>query len=78
MLSRRHFVGERYGLIAKIHEVMGRLKQFKVKVNLEKSEFLVKKISYLGHQVSERCLGQVESSVLPVEEERPVQVACGV
>ncbi|XP_038116792.1 uncharacterized protein K02A2.6-like [Culex quinquefasciatus] len=64
------------GLVDKIHEVLGRLKEFKVKVNLEKSEFLVKKIAYLGHQVSEKGLSPSEEKVKAiVDAPRPKDVS---
>lgn len=51
------------GLRQKVFEVFDRLKRFKVKVNLDKCEFLVEKVAYLGHEISERGLSPSEEKV---------------
>lgn len=56
------------GLVEKIHEVLKRLQEFKVKVNLNKSEFLVRKIQYLGHEISQQGLKPSEGKVRAIVE----------
>lgn len=51
------------GLKEKVYGVFDRLQRYKVKVNLEKSEFLVPKIAYLGHEISENGLSPCEDKV---------------
>ncbi|XP_055621930.1 uncharacterized protein K02A2.6-like [Toxorhynchites rutilus septentrionalis] len=56
------------GLIATTYEVLDQLKKHKVKVNLSKSEFLVREIQYLGHKVSERGLSPSDEKVKAIKE----------
>lgn len=51
------------GLKQKVLEVFDRLQRYKVKVNLEKCEFLVEKVAYLGHEISENGLSPCEEKV---------------
>lgn len=51
------------GLKKRVLEVFDRLKKFKVKVNLDKCEFIVLKIAYLGHEISEKGLSSCEEKV---------------
>ncbi|XP_055615344.1 uncharacterized protein K02A2.6-like [Toxorhynchites rutilus septentrionalis] len=55
-------------LIATTYEVLDQLKKHKVKVNLSKSEFLVREIQYLGHKVSERGLSPSDEKVKAIKE----------
>ncbi|XP_055619592.1 uncharacterized protein K02A2.6-like [Toxorhynchites rutilus septentrionalis] len=57
------------GLIATTYEVLDRkMKKHKVKVNLSKSEFLVREFQYLGHKVSERGLSPSDEKVKAIKE----------
>lgn len=46
-----------------LHSVLSRLEKYNVKINAEKSEFFVKELEFLGHQLSGKGLGPCKSKV---------------
>ncbi|XP_055584928.1 uncharacterized protein K02A2.6-like [Uranotaenia lowii] len=63
-------------VVNRVISVFERLKQYKVKVNLDKCEFLCDKISYLGHEISENGLRPNAEKVKAIlEVPRPEDVS---